>query len=129
MKASLSQLALSMLSVRALVPITPSRTADLAGRVAAAKAGIKGLPAKCAWIRNQTVLTMRALKRLDITWVELRPEFEKHKTELIGMGAWARLARADSMKQNGRGVLASRRTQMLEKRAMLCATGLGAGGK
>jgi chromosome segregation ATPase len=72
-------------------------------RAAAGKEKLEALRVESAKIRNQALLTMEALKRLTVKGVELRPQFEKFKTELTEMEAQAKIARnrADAMKKNG----------------------------
>ena len=109
MKTSLSHLALSVLLGFGLASATPSHAADSAERAAATKGKIEALRVECAKIRNQTLFTMEALKRLNVKGVELRPEFEKYKTELAEMAVQAKVARdrADSMKKNGQASFAA----------------------
>src|SRR5881394_3875994 len=93
MKTSISHLALSALLAFGLASATPSYAADSADRAAATKGKIEALRVESAKIRNQTLLTMEALKRLNVKGVELRPEFEKYKTELAEMEVQAKIAR------------------------------------
>lgn len=109
MKTPIPYLALSALLAFGLAPTPPSHAADSAERAAAAKAKMEALRAECAKVRNQTLLTMESLKRLNVKGVELRPQFEKFKTELTEMQAQAKIARdrADSMKKNGQASFAA----------------------
>jgi len=109
MKTSISHLALSALLAFGLGSATPSHAADSAERAAATKGKIEALRVESAKIRNQTLLTMEALKRLNVKGVELRPEFEKFKTELAELEVQAKIARdrADTMKKNGQSSFAA----------------------
>jgi len=108
MKTSKSHFALSALLAFAVALASQSRAADTAERAAAAKGKMEALRAECAKVRNQALLTTESLKRLNVKGVELRPEFEKFKVELIEMEAQAKIARdrADSMKKNGQASFA-----------------------
>jgi hypothetical protein len=86
-----------------MTPAAGLLAADSAERAGATKEKIEALRVESATIRNQTLLTMEALKRLTVKGVELRPQFEKFKAELIKMEQQAKIARdrADSMKEKG----------------------------
>jgi hypothetical protein len=109
MKTPIPRLALSALVALGLASASQSHAADSAERAAATKAKMEALRAECAKIRNQTLLTMESLKRLNIKGVELRPEFEKFKVELTEMEVQAKITRdrADSMKKNGHASFAA----------------------
>jgi len=103
MKTGIRHLALTALLALAMIPAAGLRAADSAERAAASKAKMEALRMESAKIRNQILLTMEALKRLNVKGVELRPQFEKFKAELVKMEDQARIGRdrADSMKEKG----------------------------
>jgi len=103
MKTHLQQIALTGLLALAVTPNTGLRAADSAERAGAAKAKIEALRVETAKIRNQILLTMESLKRLNVKGVELRPQFETFKAELVKMEEQAKIARAraQSMKEKG----------------------------
>jgi len=88
----------------AMTPATGRlQAADSAERADATKAKIEALRVESAKVRNQISLTMEALQRLTVKGVELRPQFEKYKAELVKMEEHALIARnrAASMKEKG----------------------------
>jgi chromosome segregation ATPase len=82
--------------------------ADSAKQAAAVKEKIQTLRSESSQVRNQITLTLEELSRLTVKDVELRPQFEKFKTELTKMEAQAKAAaaRADSMKEKGEAFFA-----------------------
>jgi chromosome segregation ATPase len=103
MKTNIRHISLAVLLALAMTPAAGLRAAESAERAGATKEKIEALRVESAKIRNQTLLTMEALKRLNVKGVELRPQFEKFKAEIVKMEEQARIARdrADSMKQKG----------------------------
>ena len=103
MKTNTPQIALTAILALAMTPAVGLRAADSAERAGATKAKIEALRVESAKVRNQIVLTMESLKRMNVKGVDLRPQFEKFKAELVKMEAQAKIAgdRADSMKQKG----------------------------
>lgn len=87
----------------AMTPLAGLHAADSAERASAAREKIEALRAECARVRNQTLLTMEELKRLTVKGVELRPQCDKFKAELIKMEEQAKITsdRAQSMKEKG----------------------------
>ena len=102
MKTNMRHITLAALLALFMTP-AGLRAADSAERAGATKEKIEALRAESAKIRNQTLLTMEALKRLTVKGVELRPQFEKFKAELVKMEDHAKIVRnrADSMKEKG----------------------------
>jgi chromosome segregation ATPase len=92
----------------ALAPAPLLLAADSAQQAAAVKEKIQTLRSECAQGRNQITLTLEELSRLTVAGVDLRPQFEKFKAELVKMEAKARNARdrADSMKEKGQAFFA-----------------------
>jgi len=82
--------------------------ADSAQQAAVVREKIQSLRSDCAQWRNQITLTLEELSRLTVPGVELRPQFEKFKAELVKMEDKAKGARerADSMKQKGQAFFA-----------------------
>jgi TolA-binding protein len=109
MKKNIRHITLATLLALGVTPSAGLRAADSAERAAATKVKMEALRIECAKVRNQTLLTMESLKRLNVKGVELRPQFEKFKTELTEMQAQAKITRdrADSMKKNGQASFAA----------------------
>jgi chromosome segregation ATPase len=103
MKRKIRPIALTALLALGIAPGTGVQAADSAERASAAKEKIEALRVESAKVRNQIVLTMESLKRLNVKGVELRPQFEKFKAELVKMEEQAKIAsnRAESMKAKG----------------------------
>jgi len=103
MKTRIRHITLAALLALAMTPAAGLRAADSAERAGATKEKIEALRIESAKIRNQTLLTMEALKRLPVKGVELRPQFEKFKAELVKMEDQAKIARdrAKSMQEKG----------------------------
>src|SRR5688572_8525537 len=103
MKTNIRHITLTALVALAMTPTTGVRAADSAERAGATKEKIEALRVESAKVRNQILLTMESLKRLNVKGVELRPQFEKFKAELVKMEVQARIARdrATSMKEKG----------------------------
>ena len=93
----------ALIAVLAMALTPALRAADSAERASETKAKIQALRVESAKVRNQVLLTMEALKRLTVKGVELRPQFESFKAELVKMEEAAKIARdrADSMKEKG----------------------------
>jgi len=103
MKTSLQPTRLAALLALALAPAPLAVGADSAEQAALVKEKIQTLRRECAQGRNQITLTLEELSRLTVAGVELRPQFEKFKAELVKMEEKAKSARdrADSMKEKG----------------------------
>jgi hypothetical protein len=103
MKISPQLCTLAALLALALMPARPVTAADSAEKAAVVKEKIRGLRADCAAGRNQVTLTLEELSRLSVTGVELRPQFEKFKSELVKMEEKAKNAseRSVVMRQKG----------------------------
>ena len=103
MKPNIKQIAVATFLAIAIMPIAGLRAADSAERASTAKDKIDALRVESANVRNQILLTMESLKRMNVKGVELRPQFEKFKAELAKMEAQAKIAsdRAQSMKEKG----------------------------
>jgi chromosome segregation ATPase len=108
MKISKQHTTLAALLALALAPAPLALGADSAQQAAMVKAKIQTLRQECAQCRNQITLTLEELGRLPVAGVELRPQFEKFKAELVKMEDKARSARerADSMKEKGQAFFA-----------------------
>jgi len=103
MKASIRCSALVSLLALALVPTSISIAADSAERAAMVKEKIQSLRQDCVQGRRQITATLEELGRLTGEGVDLRPQFEKFKAELVKMEEKAKSARnrADSMREKG----------------------------
>jgi chromosome segregation ATPase len=105
MKASIRCRALASLLALALAPtsISISIAADSAERAAMVKEKIQSLRQDCVQGRRQITATLEELGRLTGEGVDLRPQFEKFKAELVKMEERAKSARnrADSMREKG----------------------------
>ena len=103
MKTNIRHITLAALVALAMTPATGVRAADSAERAGATKEKIEALRVESAKVRNQILLTMESLKRMNVKGIELRPQFEKFKVELVKMEIQARIGRdrADSMKAKG----------------------------
>lgn len=103
MKPLIRNTPLAALLALALAPAPLAVGADSAERAALVKEKIQSLRQESAQGRNQITLTLEELSRLTVTGVELRPQFEKYKAELVKMEARATIARdrAVSMKEKG----------------------------
>jgi chromosome segregation ATPase len=108
MKTSKQHTTLATLLALALAPTPLAFGADSAQQAGVVKAKIQTLRQECAQCRNQITLTLEELSRLTVAGVELRPQFEKFKAELVKMEDKARSARerADSMKEKGQAFFA-----------------------
>jgi len=107
MKNSIQHSILLALLALAVLPAT-NRAADSAERAEATKQKIQALRVETVKVRRQILVTMEELKRLNIKGVELRPQFEKFKAELVKMEEQAKVGRdrADSMKEKGHSAFA-----------------------
>jgi hypothetical protein len=103
MKKNIRHIALIAFLALAMTPMGGLRAADSAERAGVARQKIEALRVECASVRNQIQLTLESLKRLNVKGVELRPQFEQFKAELVKMEEQARIAadRAQSMKEKG----------------------------
>lgn len=101
MKTSLNIISLSV--ALTLLPASISRAQDTPDKAAAVKEKLQTVRANCAKGRRQVAVTIEELARLTVPDVELRPQFEKFKAELVKMEEVASSARerADSMKAKG----------------------------
>jgi len=101
MKASFQHISLTVLL--ALAPGQFARAADAAEMAATVKQKIESLRTDCAQARRQVTVTLEELNRLKVKDIELRPQFEKFKAELIKMEERAENGRnrADAMKAKG----------------------------
>jgi chromosome segregation ATPase len=104
MKTKTRPITIAALLTLAMTPAAGLRAADSAERAGETKAKIEAMRVETAKIRNQILLTMEALKRLNVKGVELRPQFETFKAELVKMEEQAKIARerANSMKEKGK---------------------------
>src|SRR5258705_11943445 len=93
MRTSFRYTALAALLTVSLFPARLSVAADSAEQAAIVKEKIQTLRKECAQGRNQITLTLEELSRLTVVGVELRPQFEKHKSELSKMEEKANRAR------------------------------------
>ncbi|HXJ71580.1 MAG TPA: hypothetical protein VNM37_01965, partial [Candidatus Dormibacteraeota bacterium] len=93
MKASIRCSALVSLLALALVPTSISIAADSAERAAMVKEKIQSLRQDCVQGRRQITATLEELGRLTGEGVDLRPQFEKFKAELVKMEEKAKSAR------------------------------------
>jgi chromosome segregation ATPase len=103
MKTSIRTVGTAILVAVTMTPILDIRAADSAERAESTKAKIQALRTESSKVRNQVTLTLEELKRLNVQGVELRPQFEKYKAELVKMEEQAKVARdrADAMKDKG----------------------------
>jgi chromosome segregation ATPase len=103
MKSSIRQTGVAILIAAALTPVLNTRAADSAERAESTKVRIQALRTETAKVRHQIVVTLEELKRMNVKGVELRPQFEKYKAELVKMEEQAKIARdrADAMKDKG----------------------------
>jgi chromosome segregation ATPase len=103
MNTSIQRTGLAILIAAGMTPTLNTPAADSAERAESTKAKIQALRTESAKIRNQVGLTLEALKRLNVKGVELRPQFERFKAELVKMEVEATVARtrADAMKDKG----------------------------
>ena len=101
MKTSFRNISLTVLL--ALAPAQFARAADAAEMAAIVKQKIESLRADCATGRRQVTVTLEELNRLRVKDVDLRPQFEKFKAELVKMEERAEngRTRADAMKAKG----------------------------
>jgi chromosome segregation ATPase len=99
---------LAALLALALAPASLVLGADSAENAALVKQRIQNLRQECAQGRNQITLTLEELSRLTVAGIELRPQFEKYKAELVKMEGKAKSARerAVSMKEKGQAFFA-----------------------
>jgi len=118
MKISLQLTTLAAMLALALMPARLATAADSAERAAVVKEKIRNLRADCAAGRNQITLTLEELSRLNVQGVELRPQFEKFKAELVKMEEKAKNARerAVSMREKGQAFFSDWEQQAKEIR-------------
>jgi len=109
MKRRIPHLALTALLALGMMPMAGLRAADSAERATAAKEKIEALRVESSKVRNQILITMESLKRMNVKGVDLRPQFENFKDELVNMEAQAKVTRdrADSMKEKGQAAFAA----------------------
>jgi chromosome segregation ATPase len=102
MKTTLQSVSLSMLLGLALSTPT-ALLADTSEEAAKVKEKLESLRKDCADGRRQVTVTIEELARLTVKDVDLRPQFEKFKAELVKMEEKATKARerADAMKAKG----------------------------
>jgi septal ring factor EnvC (AmiA/AmiB activator) len=107
MKNSIRNSTLLALMAAFMTP-TVNRAAESAERAEATKEKIQALRVEVAKTRRQTLVTMEELKRLNTKGVELRPQFDKFKYELVKMEEQAKVTRdrADDMRQKGQAAFA-----------------------
>lgn len=98
-----SLLAAALLPALVVIPAARLHAAESADRAAATKKSIDALRSESAKVRNQILVTMEELKRLNVKGVELRPQFEKFNAELVKMEEQAKITRnrAISMREKG----------------------------
>jgi len=108
MKGPLRHTTLATLLALTLAPAPLAVGADSAERAAAVKEKIQTLRTESARERNQITLTLEELNRMTVAGVDLRPQFEKFKAELVKMEDQAKTARqrAISMKEKGQAFFA-----------------------
>lgn len=103
MKPSIQSITLTALLALALLPAPLATAADSAERAAIVKEKIRNLRAECAATRNQVTLTLEELSRLAVPGVELRPQFDKYKAELVKMEEKAKGTRERSVSMREKG--------------------------
>jgi predicted nucleic acid-binding Zn-ribbon protein len=88
--------------------------AESADKAAVVKEKIQTLRTECSQGRTQVLLTLEALSRLAAPNVELRPQFDKFKADLVKMEAQAKTTRerAISMKEKGEAFFAEMEEQV-----------------
>jgi hypothetical protein len=103
MKRTSQHTTLAALLALALAPAPLAVGADSAERAAVVKEKIQALRGDCAQGRNQITLTLEELSRMTVGGVDLRPQFDRFKAELVKMEERAKHARdrADTMKERG----------------------------
>jgi len=103
MKTSIRCTTIAALLTLALAPASVTVAADSAERATLVKEKIQSLRQDCAAGRRQITVTLEELGRLSTEGVDLRPQFEKFKAELVKMEEKAKGARnrADSMREKG----------------------------
>jgi chromosome segregation ATPase len=103
MKTLSQPLSLALLLALTSCPLSFVRAADAPEQAALVKEKIQTLRTECAQGRQQVTVTVEELARLTAKNVELRPQFEKFKAELVKMEGQAAFAstRADAMKSKG----------------------------
>jgi chromosome segregation ATPase len=104
MKKTLARSSFAALVALALTPVlSHAGEAPSAARAEATKEKIQALRVECAGVRRQISTTMEELQRLNTKGVDLRPQFEKFKAELVKMEEQAKIARdrADDMRKKG----------------------------
>jgi chromosome segregation ATPase len=103
MKTLSQPLSLALLLALTCCPLSFVRAADAPEQAALVKEKIQTLRTECAQGRHQVTVTVEELARLTAKNVELRPQFEKFKAELVKMEGQAAFAstRADAMKSKG----------------------------
>jgi chromosome segregation ATPase len=92
----------------ALAPARVGLGADSTAQATMVKEKIQSLRSGSAQGRNQVTLTLEELNRLQAPGVELRPQFERFKAELVKLEAQAASARerATAMKEKGQAFFA-----------------------
>lgn len=103
MKKLSPTLSVALLLSLVCCPAPFTRAAEAPAQAALVKEKIQTLRSECATARHQVTVTGEELLRLSAKNVELRPQFEKFKAELVKMESQAANARnrADAMKSKG----------------------------
>jgi hypothetical protein len=103
MKVTFQRTTLATLLAVALAATSSGIAADAPEQAAIVKQKIESLRADCATARRQVTVTLEELNRLRVKDIELRPQFEKYKAELVKMEERAEngRSRADAMKAKG----------------------------
>ena len=103
MKNQIQQSTLAALLALGLMGVPAAFAGDASAQAAVVKEKIQNLRTECAQGRHQVNVTVEELSRLAAPNVELRPQFEKFKAELVKMEDKALKARdrADTMKSKG----------------------------
>jgi len=103
MKHTIHQPTLAAVLALSLMAAPGAFADDATAQAAVVKEKIQSLRTDCTSGRHQVTATVEELGRLTAPGVELRPQFEKYKAELIKMEAKADNARkrADAMKSKG----------------------------
>ena len=116
MKTSLNTIPLSILLAILLSPAPNTRAQGTPEQAAAVKEKLQTLRSNCAKGRHQVAVTVEELSRLTVPDVDLRPQFEKFKAELVKMEEAAGNARerADAMKAKGEKFFADAEVQVAE---------------
>jgi len=103
MKVTFQRTTLTALLAMAVAATSSGLAADAPEQAAIVKQKIESLRSDCAQARRQITVTLEELNRLRVKDVDLRPQFEKFKAELVKMEERAEngRSRADAMKAKG----------------------------